>query len=384
VPPKSQLYLCAALLVAAVASAFSGRMDPYFLDVALGVGISIVLAASLNLINGFTGQFSLGHAGFMAVGAYTSAMVTTVLGPKLGASAAVQQWAVFPASLILGGLLAALAGLAVGAPSLRLKGDYLAIVTLGFGEIIRVILQNVEAVGGARGLVGVPSYTNLFWTFGGAAVTVYVVWGLLNSTYGRGFLAVADDEVAAEAMGLNTTRYKITAFAVGSFFAGVAGGLYAHLKGYLNPSGFDFNKSIEIVVMVILGGMGKHVGVIIAAILLTAIQEPLRKFGDYRMILYSVLLIVLMLTRPQGLFVVPPIPNKSQATSWANRCSLGTLILCWLGMILIKGSFGRLLQDHGLAVPTIWALGISGITWLATRGWVRTFGKPPTSSTSKA
>ena len=304
-PPKSQLYLFAALLVAAVASAFSGRMDPYFLDVALGVGISIVLAASLNLINGFTGQFSLGHAGFMAVGAYTSAMVTTVLGPKLGASAAVLQWAVFPASLILGGLLAALAGLAVGAPSLRLKGDYLAIVTLGFGEIIRVILQNVEAVGGARGLVGVPGYTNLFWTFGGAAVTVYVVWGLLNSTYGRGFLAVADDEVAAEAMGLNTTRYKITAFAVGSFFAGVAGGLYAHLKGYLNPSGFDFNKSIEIVVMVILGGMGKHVGVIIAAILLTAIQEPLRKFGDYRMILYSVLLIVLMLTRPQGLFTWP-------------------------------------------------------------------------------
>ena len=383
-PPKSQLYLLAALLVAAVASAFSGRMDPYFLDVALGVGISIVLAASLNLINGFTGQFSLGHAGFMAVGAYTSAMVTTVLGPKLGASTAVLQWAVFPASLVLGGLLAALAGLAVGAPSLRLKGDYLAIVTLGFGEIIRVILQNVEAVGGARGLVGVPSYTNLFWTFGGAAVTVYVVWGLLNSTYGRGFLAVADDEVAAEAMGLNTTRYKITAFAVGSFFAGVAGGLYAHLKGYLNPSGFDFNKSIEIVVMVILGGMGKHVGVIIAAILLTAIQEPLRKFGDYRMILYSVLLIVLMLTRPQGLFVVPPLPNKSQATSWANRCSLGTLILCWLGMILIKGSLGRLLQDHGLVVPAIWALGISSIAWLSTRGWVRAFGKPPTSSTGKA
>jgi branched-chain amino acid transport system permease protein len=310
-PPKSQLYLFAALLVAAVASAFSGRMDPYFLDVALGVGISLVLAASLNLINGFTGQFSLGHAGFMAVGAYTSAMVTTVLGPQLGASAAVLQWAVFPASLILGGLLAALAGLAVGAPSLRLKGDYLAIVTLGFGEIIRVILQNVEAVGGARGLVGVPNYTNLFWTFGGAAVTVYVVWGLLNSTYGRGFLAVADDEVAAEAMGLNTTRYKITAFAVGSFFAGVAGGLYAHLKGYLNPSGFDFNKSIEIVVMVILGGMGKHVGVLIAAVLLTVLTEVLRKFGDYRMILYSVLLIVLMLTRPQGLFTWPLWKRKA-------------------------------------------------------------------------
>jgi branched-chain amino acid transport system permease protein len=309
--PKSQLWLFAVLLAAGIASAFSGHMDPYVLDVAMGVGIAIVLAASLNLINGFTGQFSLGHAGFMAVGAYTSAMLTTTLGPKFGLSTGMLQWVVFPASLIVGGLLAALVGLAVGAPSLRLKGDYLAIVTLGFGEIIRVILQNVEAVGGARGLVGVPSYTNLFWTFGCAAVTVYVVWGLLNSTFGRGFLAVADDEVAAEAMGLNTTRYKITAFVVGSFFAGVAGGLYAHLKGYLNPAGFSFDKSIEIVVMVILGGMGRHVGVILAAILLTVLTEVLRKFGDYRMILYSLLLIVLMLTRPQGLFTWPLWKKKT-------------------------------------------------------------------------
>jgi branched-chain amino acid transport system permease protein len=300
--PKSQLWLVVVLLVAGGVSAFSGRIDPYVLDVAMGVGIAITLASSLNLINGFTGQFSLGHAGFMAVGAYSSAMLTTTLGPKLGVSTAVLQWVLFPASLLLGGLVAALAGLAVGAPSLRLKGDYLAIVTLGFGEIIKVILQNVDAVGGARGLVGIPDYTNLFWTFSVAAVTVYVVWGLLNSTYGRGFLAVADDEVAAEAMGLNTTRYKITAFVVGSFFAGVAGGLYAHLKGYLNPGGFDFNKSIEIVVMVILGGMGRHVGVIIAAIVLVVLNETLRSFGEYRMILYSLLLIVLMLTRPQGLF----------------------------------------------------------------------------------
>jgi branched-chain amino acid transport system permease protein len=309
--PKSQLWLLAVLVLAGVVSAFAGRMDPYVLDVAMGAGIAITLAASLNLINGFTGQFSLGHAGFMSVGAYTSAMLTTTVGAKLGWSPALLQWVLFPASLVLGGLLAALAGLAVGAPSLRLKGDYLAIVTLGFGEIIKVIFQNVDAVGGARGLVGIPSYTNLFWTFGSAAVTVYFVWALLNSTYGRGFLAVADDEVAAEAMGLNPTRYKITAFVVGSFFAGVAGGLYAHLKGYLNPGGFDFNRSIEIVVMVILGGMGRHVGVILAAILLTVLTEALRKFGDYRMILYSLLLIILMLTRPQGLFTWPLFKKKT-------------------------------------------------------------------------
>ncbi len=310
-PPKSQLWLLAALVLAGIVSAFSGRMDSYMLDVAMGVGINIVLAVSLNLINGFTGQFSLGHAGFMAVGAYTSAMLTTTLGTKLGWSLPLLQWVLFPASLLLGGLVAALAGLAVGAPSLRLKGDYLAIVTLGFGEIIKVVLQNVDAVGGARGLIGVPAYTDIFWTFGAAAVTVYVVWGLLNSTYGRGFLAVADDEVAAEAMGLDTTRYKITAFVVGAFFAGVAGGLYAHLKGYLNPGGFDFNKSIEIVVMVILGGMGRHVGVIIAAVLLGVLSETLRSFGDYRMIIYSLLLIVLMLTRPQGLFIWPLRKKKT-------------------------------------------------------------------------
>lgn len=310
-PPQAWLFVSLAL--AGIASALSGGINGYFLDVAMGVGISVVLAASLNLINGFTGQFSLGHAGFMAVGAYTSALITTVLGPKLNLPPMIAQWVGFPVSLLAGGLVAAIAGLAVGAPSLRLKGDYLAIVTLGFGEIIKVILQNVNAVGGAQGLVGIPGYSNLFWTFGAAAVTVYVVWGLLNSSYGRGFLAVADDEVAAEAMGLNTTRYKIIAFAVGSFFAGIAGGLFAHLKGYLNPTGFDFNKSIEIVVMVILGGMGRHTGVIVAAVLLTVVQEPLRQLGDLRMILFALMLILLMILRPQGLFIWPARRGKAAA-----------------------------------------------------------------------
>jgi len=187
-------------------------------------------------------------------------------------------------------------------PSLRLRGDYLAIATLGFGEIIRVVLQNIDAIGGPRGMIGIPGYSNLAWAFGLAVVAIYVVWAMVHSTWGRGFLAVADDEIAADAMGINTVRYKITAFLVGAFFAGLAGGVYAHFKNYIAPQGFGFEKSIEIVVMVILGGMGNMPGVIAAAILLTVLGESLRGFGEYRMILYSLLIIVLMITRPQGLF----------------------------------------------------------------------------------
>ncbi len=203
---------------------------------------------------------------------------------------------------MLGGLVAAVAGLAVGIPSLRLKGDYLALVTLGFGEIIRVIFQNVDALGGALGLNGIPSYTTVFWVYSFAALTVFTVVCLVRSTYGRGFLATRDDEIASEAVGLNTTRYKIVAFVVGAFFAGVAGGLYGHFKLTITPTGFDFTKSIEIVVMVILGGMGNTTGVILAAILLTLLPEFLRSVDQYRMVLYSLLLIVLMIVRPKGLF----------------------------------------------------------------------------------
>jgi branched-chain amino acid transport system permease protein len=302
---RSQLVLLGAVFASFLISFRSIQLDPYFVDVAIGVGINIMLAVSLNLINGFTGQFSLGHAGFMAVGAYSAAVITTNFGASLLPLVGGQTWILFPLALLTGGLLAALAGLAVGVPSLRLKGDYLAIVTLGFGEIIKVIFLNIDAVGSARGMVGIPQYTNLFWVFSLASLTIYVVWALVHSTYGRGFLAVNDDEVAAEAMGLNPTRYKITAFVVGAFFAGLAGGVYAHFKQFITPTGFDFNKSIEIVVMVILGGMGRNVGVVIAAILLTVLTETLRQFGVYRMVLYSALLIVLMLTRPQGLFVWP-------------------------------------------------------------------------------
>ena len=303
--PRPHLYLLAALLVAFGASYFSDHIDPYHLDVLTGIGINIILAVSLNLVNGYTGQFSLGHAGFMAVGAYLSAAVTVFLGPKLlgeDGGTTLTQGLLFFSALVTGGLGAALAGLAVGVPSLRLKGDYLALVTLGFGEIIRVIFQNVEVLGGALGLNGIPPYTTIFWVLAFGALAVFTVTCLVHSTYGRGFLATKDDEVAAEAIGLNTTHYKIVAFVIGAFFAGAAGGLYGHFKMTITPTGFDFTKSIEIVVMVILGGMGNTVGVILAAILLTLLPEVLRPIAEYRMIIYSLLLIVLMIVRPQGLF----------------------------------------------------------------------------------
>jgi branched-chain amino acid transport system permease protein len=302
----AKTFLFAAIAVSFLVSLVGDRINSYWLFISYDIGINIILAVSLNLINGYTGQFSLGHAGFMAVGAYTAAVITNQIG-ELNSFA---SGAVFVGALLAGGLLAAVTGLLVGIPTLRLRGDYLAIVTLGFGEIIRVILQNMNAVGGARGLSVAHGWTNFFWAFGFAAVTVYVVTALVHSTYGRGFIAVRDDEVAASAMGINPTKYKVTAFVIGAFFAGIAGGLYAHSKQFLSPNGFGFMQSITFVVMVILGGMGNTVGVIIAAVLLTLLPEFLRPVAEYRMIIYSFLLIVLMLTRPQGLFTLRKSPAK--------------------------------------------------------------------------
>ena len=299
--------LLASLLASFLFWLLSGRLDPYYLDVLTKIGINVTLAVSLNLINGYTGQFSLGHAGFMAVGAYSAAAITMFVGPNIlphapGILLNGATECLFVSALLIGGLAAAVTGFLVGAPSLRLKGDYLAIVTLGFGEIIRVIFRNIDSLGGALGLNGIPPYTNIFWVLATAAVCTYVVLTLVHSTYGRGFLAVRDDEVAAEAMGLNPTRYKVVAFVVGAFFAGIAGGLYGHYTLSIDPKGFGFMRSIEIVVIVILGGMGNTGGVIAAAVILTLLPEFLRQLDQYRMIFYSLLLIILMLTRPQGLF----------------------------------------------------------------------------------
>jgi branched-chain amino acid transport system permease protein len=299
---RPRTFLVVAIAASVLISIFSAWFNRYYLGVAIDVGINIILAVGLNLINGHTGQFSLGHAGFMAVGGYTAASITIALSKEVPSAAAAPF--LFLLALWAGGLVAALVGLAVGVPSLRVRGDYLAIVTLGFGEIIRVIFQTMDAVGGASGLHGIPNWTTFGWAWGVAALTVYTVTCLVNSTYGRGFIAVHDDELAASAMGINPVRYKVAAFVIGAFFAGIAGGLYAHHKRSLAPTGFDFMKSIDIVVMVILGGMGNTAGVIAAAILLTILPEMLRPVAEYRMILYSLLIIVLMLARPQGLFTL--------------------------------------------------------------------------------
>jgi branched-chain amino acid transport system permease protein len=265
----------------------------------ISVGINVILAVSLNVVNGFTGQFSLGHAGFMAVGGYTTAKIALAFATT---THGFTQQAAFALALLGGMATAALAGLVVGMPSLRLRGDYLAIVTLGFGMIIVSIVENVDALGKAIGLSGLPGLTNVTWTGVGAIATVVMARRLAVSTQGRALFAIREDEVAAEAMGVDTTGYKVRAFVISAAFAGLAGGLIVHLLQLATPRSFNFIRSFEVVVMVVLGGLGSITGSVMAAILLTVALEALREFQQYRMVVYSFLLIVLMLTRPQGLF----------------------------------------------------------------------------------
>jgi branched-chain amino acid transport system permease protein len=286
-----------------------GVMSNYYFDILMLAGINIILAVSLNLVNGFTGQFSMGHAGFMSVGGYLSAFITTELvasNPQLMENS-VAAALIFVSSLILGGLAATAVGYIVGLPSLRLRGDYLAIVTLGFGEIIRVIFLNTEAVGGARGLSGINQYTSFGWIFTFVILTVFAVWRIVHSAQGRILLSIREDEIAATAMGVNTTQGKVRAFAMGAFFAGIAGGLFAHNLSTINPQIFDFNRSFEVIIMVVLGGMGSISGSVVAAILLTVLKEALRPLQNYtgvdlRMVIYSLVLILMMLARPKGIF----------------------------------------------------------------------------------
>lgn len=299
-----------AVIVAWLLNAWlPGVMSNYYFDILMLAGINIILAVSLNLVNGFTGQFSMGHAGFMSVGGYLSAFITTEIvtsNPQLMENSFFSA-TVFLGSLIMGGIAATAVGYIVGLPSLRLRGDYLAIVTLGFGEIIRVIFLNTEAVGGARGLSGINQYTSFGWIFTFVILTVFAVWRVVHSAHGRILLSIREDEIAATAMGVNTTQGKVRAFAIGAFFAGIAGGLFAHNLSTINPQIFDFNRSFEVIIMVVLGGMGSISGSVVAAVLLTVLKEALRPLQNYtgvdlRMVIYSLVLILMMLARPKGIF----------------------------------------------------------------------------------
>jgi branched-chain amino acid transport system permease protein len=265
-----------------------GSLNPFYVNTLFFIGINIILAVSLHLIIGITGQFSIGHAGFLAVGAYASAIITMKLQLPFGLA------------LVVGGLAAAVAGLIIGIPTLRLKGDYLAIATLGFGEIVRIILLNIDYVGGASGL-SVSHLTTWPWIAGCMIITIVVINNFTNSTHGRACISIRENEIAADAMGINTTFYKVAAFAIGAFFAGIAGGLYAHNFYIIQPSNFGFLKSFDILIFVVLGGLGSLSGAVISAILLTIISTFLQDYPETRMIIYSLVLIIMMLYRPQGL-----------------------------------------------------------------------------------
>ncbi|HEX5134114.1 MAG TPA: branched-chain amino acid ABC transporter permease [Thermoanaerobaculia bacterium] len=298
------LLLLNALFTGSLVPGFS--ISPYFLQILCLAGINIVLAVSLNLINGFTGQFSIGHAGFMAIGAYVSAFLSITFGDRIRAAFSFAPVSVRNSGLLLvvlaaGALAAAIAGFLVGVPSLRLRGDYLAIVTLGFGEIIRVFIVNIDAIGGARGLGGMPRLANFFWIYLFAAATVAAVTRIVNSSFGRTLIAIREDEIAAEAMGVNTTRHKVLSFVVSSAMAGVAGGLFAHYLMYLHPNSFTFIKSFEIIIMIVIGGLGSITGSVLGAVLYIVLTEGLREFAQYRMVLFSLLLIVIMIVRPGGI-----------------------------------------------------------------------------------
>ncbi|MEM1484725.1 branched-chain amino acid ABC transporter permease [Oscillospiraceae bacterium PP1C4] len=277
----------------------AGVLSKYMMTIIMLVCINIVLAVSLNLTVGFLGQIALGHAGFMSIGAYAAALFSKNFMTHVakGPMADVR----FILALLVGGVAAACFGVIVGIPALRLKGDYLAIITLGFGEIIRVIIENVSFTGGAQGLRGIPRIANFSMVFWVTAICVAIMFAFVRSRHGRAIMAIREDDIASEASGIPNTYYKVLAFTLTAFFAGIAGAIYAHQYAILAPKTFGFLRSIELIVIVVLGGMGSITGSVIAAIGLTVLPEALRAFSEYRMLAYSVALIVVMIFKPSGL-----------------------------------------------------------------------------------
>ena len=285
--------LLALLYVTLVFLVNNRIISRYETNILIIVCINIILAVSLNATVGCLGQITIGHAGFMSVGAYAAALFT-----KSGMVTGLPGYFL---ALLIGGVVAGVIGVIIGIPALRLKGDYLAIITLAFGEIIRVLIEYFDFTGGAQGLRGITRYSNIEVILVITVVSVMMMFSLLTSRHGRAVLSIRDDEIASEASGVNTTYYKTLAFVISAVFAGIAGGIYAHHLGILGAKQFDFNYSINILTMVVLGGMGSFTGSILSAIVLTVVPEILREFSEYRMILYSLLLILTMIFRPTGL-----------------------------------------------------------------------------------
>ncbi len=319
---RGPLPVAVAICLLAVAQVVSQR-STFFVYIASLVGVNVILAVSLNIVNGMTGQFSIGHAGFMAVGAYIAGKFSLTVSELAvsGLPPLLSDQLLFLLALLVGGAAAGACGFLVGLPSLRLKGDYLAIVTLGFGEIIRVVVQNSETFGRALGLSGIPQHGSLMMVWFWAFLVVLVAKRIAGSSHGRSLWAIREDEIAAEAMGINTTAYKVRAFVISSFFAGVAGALFAHSVPIINPGMFSFVRSMEVVVMIVAGGLGSTTGAVVAAVFLTMLPEAMREFfgrlasqgfailealaskiDQIRMPIYGALLVILMLVRPQGLF----------------------------------------------------------------------------------
>ena len=313
----SKKIVCITLLILITYLILMGLMsanviNSYYKGIITLTLINIVLAVSLNLIVGFTGQLCLGHAGFMSIGAYVSAVLTQKAGMP------------FIVSIFIAAIIACVFAALIGYPTLKLTGDYFAITTLAFCEIIRIIIMNIDAVGGARGFTGIPKETNFTIAFLFMVITVIVIYNIIHSSQGRAMLSVRENEIAAESMGINAFKYKMIAFIIGAFFAGLAGGLYAHYMGYIQPASFDFNKSIDYLTFVVFGGMGSLSGSIIATIVLTFLPELLRGLGEFRMLIYPLALIILMIFRPQGLLgdkelslkiLKKSLPNKDSARS---------------------------------------------------------------------
>ncbi|MDR0840537.1 MAG: branched-chain amino acid ABC transporter permease [Christensenellaceae bacterium] len=289
--------LIALLLYAGNAVISSGITNRAQSSLVLQVGIYIILAVSLNIVTGYLGQLPLGHAGFMAVGAYTCGIFW-----KSAAGSALPAPAAIVIGLVLAGIMAAIFGVIIGVPALRLKGDYLAIITLGFGEIIRILIINLSGItGGTPGLMNIPKRSSFLVVYLAVAISCIAIHMVMKSRHGRAILSIRENEIAAESCGIHITYYKVFAFALSAFFAGIAGGLYAGYQGLLTPSGFDFMTSINILVMVVLGGMGSMAGSVIAATVLTSLPLALQSLNTFRMVIYSVLLVIIMIFKPSGL-----------------------------------------------------------------------------------